>query len=259
MLGARLAEAIGARVSTIVKVISPQGEMEPLGPLPLFEHFQVVGILDTGFFELDNPWTGCLLRDAQRSLTIGDVINSVEFRLDDLDASIETARAIEERAGTDYKTSTWLERVQVLFNALETEKLVTALIIGMIMLVAALNILISLVMMVMEKTKDIAILKSLGTRKEQIRRIFVWQGIVIGFLGTVPDLVPGHLTCWTVRPTPTHSARCRNLRPELRSLRAPAAGRRAGGHRGCFRQYVITIYPSSTATRVAPAEVLRNG
>lgn len=257
LLGARLAEAIGARVSTIVKVISPQGEMTPLGPLPLFKHFQVVGIFDTGFFELDNLWTVCLLRDAQRSLAIGDVINSIEFRLDDLDASIETAMAIEERAGADYKTSTWLERNRVLFNALETEKLVTALIIGMIMLVAALNILISLVMMVMEKTKDIAILKSLGTRNEQIRKIFVWQGIIIGTLGTVVGLALGHLTCWLC-----DRYQLIRLDAEIYGLSyVPFAPRPLDGVlvaiAAVFISYVITVYPSSTATRVAPAEVLR--
>ena len=176
LLGVRLADAVGARVSTIVRVLNPQGEITPLGRIPSFKDFQVVGIFDTGFFELDNLWSVCLLRDAQRALAIPDVINSIEFRLDDLEASEATAKAIEAVAGDEFTTSTWLERNRVLFNALETEKLVTALIIGMIMLVAGLNVLISLVMTVMEKTKDIAILKSMGTRAEQIRKIFAWQG-----------------------------------------------------------------------------------
>lgn len=257
LLGRRLADAIGARVSTIVTVLNPQGEMTPLGPIPSFKRFQVVGIFETGLFELDNLWSVTLLRDAQRALSLGDVVNSLEFRLDDFQASDEVARAIRAEAGEDFTTSTWMERNRVLFNALQTEKLATAMIIGMIMLVAALNILISLVMMVVEKTKDIAILKSMGARQDQIRRIFMWQGLLIGSVGTAAGLVVGHLTCWLCE-----RYRLISLDPEVYGLEyVPFAPRPLDGLyvaiAAILISYLITIYPSGNAARVDSAEILR--
>ena len=257
LLGRRLADAIGARVSTIVTVLNPQGEMTPLGPIPSFKRFQVVGIFETGLFELDNLWSVTLLRDAQRALSLGDVVNSLEFRLDDFQASDEVAQAIRMEAGDDFTTSTWMERNRVLFNALQTEKLATTMIIGMIMLVAALNILISLVMMVVEKTKDIAILKSIGARQEQIRRIFMWQGVLIGIVGTAAGLVVGHLTCWLCE-----RYRLISLDPEVYGLEyVPFAPRPLDGLyvavAAILISYLITIYPSGNAARVDSAEILR--
>ena len=257
LLGHRLADAIGARVSTIVTVLNPQGEMTPLGRVPAFKRFQVVGIFETGLFELDNLWSVTLLRDAQRALSLGDVVNSVEFRLDDLEASDATALAIEAKAGEGFTTSTWMERNRVLFNALESEKLAAAMIIGMIMLIAALNILISLVMMVVEKTKDIAILKSMGARHDQIRRIFMWQGLLIGSVGTAAGLILGHLTCWLCQ-----RYRLISLDPEVYGLEyVPFESRPLDGLyvalAAILISYVITIYPSNNAARVDSAEILR--
>ena len=257
LLGRGLADGVGARVSTIVTVLNPQGEMTPLGRIPSFKRFQVVGIFQTGFFELDNLWSVCLLRDAQRALSLGDVVNSLEFRLDDLEVSDEMTGVIEKAAGEDYSTSTWMERNQALFGALETEKLVTALIIGLIMIVAALNILISLVMMVVEKTKDIAIIKSMGTKQGQIRRIFMWQGIVIGTLGTALGLCLGHFVCWMC-----DRYQLIRLNAEVYGLEyVPFAPRPMDAlyvaAAAVLISYLITIYPSSSAARVDPAEVLR--
>ena len=257
LLGRRLADAIGARVSTIVTVLNPQGEMTPLGRVPAFKRFQVVGIFETGLFELDNLWSVTLLRDAQRALSLGDVVNSVEFRLDDLEASDTTALAIQAKAGEGFTTSTWMERNRVLFNALESEKLAAAMIIGMIMLVAALNILISLVMMVVEKTKDIAILKSMGARQDQIRRIFMWQGLLIGTVGTAAGLLFGHVTCWLCQ-----RYRLISLDPEVYGLEyVPFEPRPMDGLyvalAAILISYVITIYPSGNAARVDSAEILR--
>ncbi len=257
LLGRGLADGIGARVSTIVTVVNPQGEITPLGMIPAFKRFQVVGIFETGFSTFDNLWSICLLRDAQRALSLNDVVNSLEFRLDDLDASETVAAAIEEAAGDDYATSTWMERNPALFNALEAEKLVAALIIGMIMLVAALNILISLVMMVVVKTKEIAILKSMGTRQGQIRRIFMWQGVIIGVLGTAIGLILGHLACWLC-----DRYRLIPLDAEVYGLAyVPFAPRPLDAVWVALAavaiSYLITIYPSSSAAGVAPAEILR--
>lgn len=257
ILGRRLADGLGARVSTIVTVMNPQGEMTPLGKIPAFKRFQVVAIFETGFFELDNLWSICLLREAQRALSLGNVVNTLEFRLDDLAESDAVATAIQREAGEGFVTSTWMERNRVLFNALQTEKLATALIISMIMLVAALNILISLVMMVIEKTKDIAILKSIGATRAQIRRIFMWQGLAIGSVGTLVGLGLGHLACWLC-----DRYRLIPLDPEVYGLDyVPFAPQPLDGLyvalAAILISFAITLYPSDSAARVDPAEVLR--
>lgn len=257
VLGQRLADAIGARVSTIVTVMTPQGELTPLGMIPALKRFQVVGIFETGYFELDNLWAVCLLRDAQRTLSIKDVVNSIEVRLSGLDASDQVAAAIRYEVGDEYAVSTWIDRNPVLFSALEAEKLVTALIIGMTMLVAAMNILISLVMFVIEKTREIAILMSMGARKDQIRRIFVWQGLIVGVIGTAMGLVLGHVTCWIC-----DRYRLIPLNAEAYGLEyVPFAPQAIDGILVALAAvaicYLITVYPSGSAARVAPAETLR--
>ena len=131
-------------------------------------------------------------------MNVDDVINAVEFKLDDISRTSEVRQELETLAGKQFAATTWEERNEPLMQALQVEKLVTTVTIGLIMLVAALNILTSLVMIVMEKNKDIAILKSMGAGTRQIRRIFVWQGLLIGLAGTVAGLILGHGLAWGV-------------------------------------------------------------
>ena len=257
ILGRRLADRIGARMQTEVGVLNPQGELTPYGMMPVRKRFRVVGIFNSGFFEYDNTWTYATLEATQQTLAIDDVINAVEFRLDDLSRAESVAGVIREKAGPKYDALSWAERNRTVFNALQMEKLVTAIAIGLIMLVAALNILTSLVMMVMEKNKDIAILKSMGAGRAQIRRIFMWQGLVIGVVGTLSGLALGHFLCWlfdTYRLLP--------LAPEVYGLEyVPFAPEWTDGVvvavAALVISYLITIYPSGSAAKVAPVEVLR--
>ncbi len=257
ILGRRLADTIGARLDTVVNVLNPQGEMTPFGRFAITKGFRVVGIFDSGFYEYDSAWAFTTLKAAQQSLSLPDVINTVELRLDDL-ANAEAAKAeIESLAGSEYAATTVLERNRTVFSALEMEKLVSAIAIGLIMLVAALNVLTSLVMMVMEKNKEIAILKSMGARQEQIRRIFVWLGLLIGSAGTFIGLVIGHIVCWV--------GDCYKLVPLEQEVygiaHVPFAPEIIDGLLVALAalaiSYLITLYPSTSAARVAPVEVLR--
>ena len=257
ILGRRLADRIGARLETEVAVLNPQGEITPYGMMPVRKRFRVVGIFNSGFFEYDNTWTYTTLEAAQQTLAIDDVINAIEFRLDDLDRAESVAEVIREKAGPEYDALSWAERNRTVFNALQMEKLVTAIAIGLIMLVAALNILTSLVMMVMEKNKDIAILKSMGAGRAQIRRIFMWQGLVIGVIGTGAGLVLGHVLAWIC-----NEYRLLPLEPEVYGLEyVPFAPQWTDGIvvavAALVISYLITIYPSGSAAKVAPVEVLR--
>lgn len=257
ILGDRMAQEIGARLNSVVKVINPQGEMTPFGPVSGEKRFQVTGIFHTGFYDYDSTWAFAALKSVQGALSLGDVINAIEFRLDNLDLADEMAVKLEELSGPELDAMSWKERNQPLFNALEIEKFVTAFIIGLIMLVAALNILIALVMMVMEKNKDIAILMSLGARRAQIRKIFMWQGLLIGATGTTLGLVVGHALCWLCdryRLVPLEAA--------VYGLSyVPFAPRVWDGVAVAIAamgiSYLITIYPSNAASRVVPVEVLR--
>ncbi len=257
ILGDRLAQEIGARLNSVVKVINPQGEMTPMGPITGEKRFQVTGIFHSGVYEYDDGWAFVDLKSAQQALSLGDVINLIEFRLDDIDRADEIAAKLRKLAGPELTAMSYTERNQPLFNALQLEKLVTAVIIGLIMLVAALNILIALVMMVMEKNKDIAILISMGARRAQVRKIFMWQGLLIGATGTTVGLVFGHALCWLC-----NHYRLIPLEASVYGLSyVPFAPRVWDGFAVAIAamviSYLITIYPSNAASRVVPVEVLR--
>jgi lipoprotein-releasing system permease protein len=257
ILGDRMAQEIGARLNSVVKVINPQGEMTAFGPITGEKRFQVAGIFHSGFYDYDSGWAFVDLKSAQQALSLGDVINLIEFRLDNLDLADEMAVKLEELSGPELEAMSWMERNQPLFNALRLEKFVTAFIIGLIMIVAALNILIALVMMVMEKNKDIAILISMGARRAQVRKIFMWQGLLIGATGTMVGLVLGHALCWLCD------------RYQLVPLEASVYGLSyvpfvprvwdgiAVAIAAMVISYLITIYPSNAASKVVPVEVLR--
>src|ERR1019366_7352162 len=188
ILGKDMAEEIGATVGSVVLVTSPQGELTPFGMVPKYIRFHVAGIFNSGFFDYDSSWAFIRLSDAQRLFGLGDVISVIQFKIDDIYLAGEVARSLEQAADLSsgshsFMTTSWMEQNKPLFRALRLERVVTFIAIGLIVFVAALNILISLIMMVMEKTKDIAVLMSLGTKKKQIRRVFIAQGVLIGVIG----------------------------------------------------------------------------
>ena len=196
ILGKDMAEEIGATVGSVVLVTSPQGELTPFGMVPKYIRFHVAGIFNSGFFDYDSSWAFIRLSDAQELFGLGDVISVIQFKLDDIYLAGDVARALEQAAGHGFMATSWMEQNKPLFRALRLERVVTFITIGLIVFVAALNILISLIMMVMEKTKDIAVLMSLGTKKAQIRRVFIAQGVLIGVIGTAIGLVLGYGISW---------------------------------------------------------------
>jgi lipoprotein-releasing system permease protein len=257
ILGVRLAEDIGMMLNSVVTVVSPQGELTPIGPRPKYLRFRVVGIFESGFYEIDDNWMYTTLEAAQQALSLGDVVNQIEVKLDDLNRAPEAAKAIEKIAGPKYATLTWMQRNHQLLNALNMEKIVTVITIGLIELVAALNILITLVMMVMEKYRDIAVLMSMGARHQQVRRIFMLQGVLIGVVGTAIGLMVGYTLCYFA-----DHYRWIRLDEQVYALSfVPFEPRWVDGvwisAAAILVSFLATIYPARSATRVAPAEVLR--
>jgi lipoprotein-releasing system permease protein len=257
ILGKEMADNLGATVGSPVTVVSPQGELTPFGTVPKYTRFRVVGIFNSGFFDYDSTWAFTRLSDAQRLFGLGNLISVLEFKIDDLDRADAVAREIEDAAGSGFMATNALRQNSALFKALKTERLVTFITIGLIVFVAALNILISLIMMVMEKTKDIAVLMSMGTRRRQVRNVFIAQGVLIGVIGTVLGLIAGYAIAYAGGRYHVIS-----LSPEVYSINyVPFAPRVADGlWIAVFTllvSFVATLYPSWSASRILPAEALR--
>jgi lipoprotein-releasing system permease protein len=192
IVGKQLADEWKMAPGDYVTILSPQGRLTPFGLSPRTRRFRVAGVFDSGFYDYDENWCFLTLEAAQSLAGTTDVVNVLEFRLDNPERAREVARRAEQMAGESYLASSWMEQNFALFRALRLEKLVTAIFIGLITFVAGLNILVVLSMMVTDKARDIAVLMSMGTRREQIRKIFLWQGIAIGFTGTLVGLCVGY-------------------------------------------------------------------
>jgi lipoprotein-releasing system permease protein len=256
IIGKELADSIGAGVGDSVTLISPQGELTPMGMMPQTVRFQVVGTYHTGFYQYDSNWGFIRLGDAQRLYDEPDIITVISFRIDDLNHAPEIAKQIEAAAGPGFQTTNWKEQNRELFRALSLERIVTFIVITLIVIVAALNILIALTMMVMEKTRDIAVLMSFGVDPSQVRRIFLLQGFLISVVGTILGLILGYLGSWA------GSHYHIGLTPDVYAIDTlPFAPRLIDGVIVSIVSIGIsllaTLYPSSTAARIRPAEALR--
>jgi lipoprotein-releasing system permease protein len=258
VLGKDLAETIGATVGSTIMIISPQGELSPIGMMPKYQQFKVTGIFRSGFYNYDSAWAFVRLSDAQRLFSLPDtVISVIEFKIDDLYKAEEVGNTLEKAAGPGFVAKNWMDENRALFRALRLERVVTFLTIGLIVFVAALNILISLIMMVMEKTKDVAVLISMGAKRRQIRGIFMFQGVLIGVIGTVAGLILGYGVA--IAGAKYHFVA---LSAEVYSIDyLPFAPRLIDGVLiaavALLISFVATLYPSWSAARVLPAEALR--
>src|SRR5438445_9381780 len=192
LVGKQLAEEWKLSPGDYVSLTSPQGRLTPFGLLPRTRRFRVAGVFDSGFYDYDENWCFMTLAAAQGLSGAGDVANVLEFRLNQPERAGEIAEQIRQAAGQGFSTPTWMEENRALFRALRLEKLVTAIFIGLITFVAGLNILVVLSMTVTDKARDIAVLRSMGARREQIRTIFLCQGISIGATGTLIGLFVGY-------------------------------------------------------------------
>jgi lipoprotein-releasing system permease protein len=257
ILGKDMADELGATFGSVVLVTSPQGELTPFGMVPKYNRFHVAGIFNSGFYDYDSSWAFTRLSDAQQLFGLGDLVSVIEFKVDDIYQADQISRQLERAAGKGFMATNWMEQNKALFRALRLERLVTFITIGLIVFVAALNILISLTMMVMEKTRDIAVLISMGTRKSQVRRIFIAQGVLIGVVGTAIGLVLGYALSWA-----GGHYHLLSLAPEVYSIDyVPFAPRAMDGVLVALVaigiSLIATVYPSWSAARILPAEALR--
>ena len=257
VLGSRLAENIGAVTGKQVLLLVPNGQLTPFGPRPSYVRLRVAGTFESGFYDLDANWAFLSLPDAQKAFDLTDVVNSIELMLDDIYQAPQVAAAAGKIIGPKLAATTWGEQNKQLLGALTMERTVTVVTIGLIQLVAALNILITLVMMVMEKHRDIAILLSMGAKANQIRKIFVYEGALIGAVGTAIGLAIGYSVCyfaeryqWVKLDQQVYSIPFVPFEPRAFDAIWIAAAAMAVS-------LLATLYPARSATRIAPVESLR--
>jgi lipoprotein-releasing system permease protein len=257
VIGQDLATTIGAEVGDTILVTSPQGELTPLGLVPKYQRYTVAGVFNSGFYQYDSSYAFIRLADAQRLFSEPDLISAISLKVDDMYRADTIAREIEQAAGPGFETTNWMEQNRELFRALRLEQVVTFIILALIVCVAALNILIALTMMVMEKSRDIAVLMSFGVRVDQVRRIFLLQGLLISGIGTALGLVLGYSLSWL-----GGHYRFIHLDASVYSIDTlPFAPRLVDalivGAVSLGVSLIATLYPSSSAAKVLPAEALR--
>ncbi len=257
LVGRILADELRISAGDYVTLTSPQGNLTPFGMLPRTRRFRVGGIFDSGFYDYDANWAFVTLPSAQGLAGVGDVVSLLEIRVTKLDDAQAVAEEVLRRAGPGFMATTWMDENRALFRALSLEKLVTALFIGLITFVAGLNILVVLTMTVTDRARDIAVLMALGTRRRQIRRIFILQGLAVSITGTAAGLVAGYGLSWIA-----DRWRLIPLNPEVYAV--PYVPFHANGFDAIWIaaaalgiSIAATILPAISAARILPVEILR--
>jgi lipoprotein-releasing system permease protein len=257
ILGQELAKQLGLSLGDPVSVVSPLGEVSPLGRVPKTRPFRLAGTFESGMFEYDSTIAFISLAQAQSFLAMPGRVTGLEVKTRDIYEADRIAIDIKTRLGFPYWTKDWMRMNKNLFSALKLEKLVMFIILALIILVAAFNIVSSLIMVVMEKTKDIAVLKSMGATAGSIMKIFVLEGLIIGVVGTTLGLIGGVGLCEILRKyqfihLPSDVYYISSLPVLMKGLDIVLIVVAAIGI-----TFVATLYPAWQASRLDPVEALR--
>jgi lipoprotein-releasing system permease protein len=256
LLGKDLAAKLGVAIGESVSLLTPQGTLSPMGMIPRTRRLRVAGIFSLGLYEFDSSY-GFVSLDVARRLFDKDQVDLIQLRVDDIYLAPQIAQAIPARLGAQYVTENWSEMNRSLFSALWLEKMAISLTIGLIVMVAALNIVASLILLVMEKNRDIAILKTMGASARSVTAIFMMQGLIIGIVGTTVGAGAGYalsfvLDRYKLIRVPIDVYQVSHV--PFTVLPFDFALVVAAAVLVCF---VATIYPSRQAARLDPAQALR--
>jgi len=259
VLGKELARRLGVTKSDTVYLISPAGILSPIGHVPAMKRFQVSDIFESGMYEYDGSLAFIHLEDAQKILRMLDSVTGIEVRVKDIYKAGDIAEKIVSELGFPYWARDWTQMNQNLFAALKLEKTVMFIILALIILVAAFNIASTLIMMVMEKTRDIAILKAMGATDKSIGKIFVIKGMVIGFIGTFIGVTLGFVLCKLLEkykfielPGDVYYITTLPVRMELLDIVLIATA-------AIVICFLATLYPARQASKLNPVEAIRYG
>lgn len=258
VLGKDLAKTLAVSEGDIIYIVSPRGMMSPVGHIPSMSRFQVTGEFKSGLYEYDNAFCYVHLNEAQKIFRMGDSVSAIGVWIKDIYKADDVAEAIGTDIGFPYWTKDWMQMNQSLFSALKLEKTAMFIILTLIVLVAAFNIASTLIMMVMEKTRDIAILKAMGASDRNIRKIFVYQGIAIGFIGTSIGLCLGYLLCVLLRHY--EFINLPDIYPfATLPVEIEALDMMVIGISSMLICYLATLYPARQAAKLDPVEAIRYG
>ena len=257
IIGSELAKRIGAHIGSVVTVISPEGKLTPLGRTPNTQRFKVSAIFDSGMYEYDASMIYLSLTEAQDFLAIGDKVTGIEVRVKDVYQADRIAKAIQERLGYPFWTKDWKVMNRSLFSALKLEKLTMFIILTMIVLVGALNIISTLVMVVMEKTRDVAILRAMGASAKSIMSIFMFQGLLVGVVGTIAGLACGLGICQLLAKYKFISLPSDVYYISTLPVQVEAADVSFVAGAAVVISFLATLYPSWYASRLNPVESFR--
>ena len=259
VLGKELGRKLSVVEGDTVYLISFRGMVSPIGHVPTMKRFRVAGFFASGMYQFDEAYAFIRLGDAQQILKIGDTVSGIEIRVSDIYQADKVAERIKEKVGFPYWTKDWMQMNANLFFALKLEKTAMFVILTLIVLVAAFNIASTLIMMVMKKTKDIAILKAMGATDGSIMRIFVIKGMVIGGFGTLLGVLLGIVICYLLKhypfiKLPGNIYYFTTLPVQLQAIDVLTIALAAMGI--CF---LATLYPAKQAARLNPVDAIRYG
>ena len=259
ILGKELAKNLGVLKGDAVYLISSRGMISPIGYLPAMKRFEVVGLFESGMYEYDGSLSYIDLEDAQKILNMKGAVTGIEVRVDDIYNARNIAKKIVSELGFPYWARDWMQMNHNLFSALKLEKTVMFIILALIVLVAAFNIASTLIMMVMGKTKDIAILKAMGAMDSSIRKIFIYKGMIIGAVGTLIGVCLGFIICKLLEkykfiqlPGDVYYISTLPVRLEALDVFMIASAAMVI----CF---LATLYPANQASKLNPIEAIRYG
>ena len=257
IIGRQLSKQINAYLGDILKVVSPEGKLTPLGRTPNTRQYKVTGVFDSGMYEYDSSMVFVSIEEAQDFLGLGDRITGIEVRVKDVYESDKIAMRIQEDLGYPYWTKDWKAMNRSFFSALKLEKITMFVILTMIVLVGALNIISTLVMVVMEKNRDVAILRAMGASAKSIMSVFMIQGLLVGVVGTLAGLGSGLGICYLLGkykfislPSDVYYISTLPVRVEFGDVWVVAVA-------AVVISFLATLYPSWYASRLNPVETLR--
>ncbi len=257
IIGSELSKHIGALPGDTVTLVSATGKLTPLGRVANEGKFKVKALFESGMYEYDSSLVFLSLTDAQDFLSLGEEVTGVELKVKDINESDKIGQIIQDKLGYTYWTKDWKVMNKSLFSALKLEKAAMFIILSMIVLVGALNIISSLVMLVMEKSRDIAILRIMGTSSRSIMCIFIFQGLFVGLVGTILGLMSGSFLCYLLAryefielPADVYYISTLPVRMEWLDVVSIVVA-------AIIISFLATVYPSWQASKVNPVEALR--
>jgi len=255
IIGKELAARLGLLMGDKLNVMSPVGTMGPLGMIPKIRRFEVVGVFDSGMYEYDSTLAYVSLGTAQDFFSMGDVVTGVEVKVDDIFIADRVAAEIERNLGFPYGARDWMKLNKNLFSALKLEKIIMFIILVLIILVASFNIVSTLTMIVVEKNREIAILKAMGATREGVMRIFMLDGLIIGIVGTAIGIPLGYAACEILQQfytLPSDIYYISHLPVKIKGLDVLLVSLSA-----VIISFLATLYPSWQAAKLNPSEALR--